>query len=122
MSGIRQVLLIEDDPDLRDELSAILIFKGYMVQSAGDGEEGLHKLKETRPDLVICDYNMPEINGGEVLRTIRGDPQNDHIPFILMSGSNPPENLDQFDHNFLAKPIQLDKLLTLIKNYTSKME
>lgn len=85
----KKILIIEDDKFLRRLIGQKLINEGYDILEAVDGEEGLKKVKEARPDLVLLDLILPGIDGFEVLAKLKSDPVTSVIPVIILS------NLDQ---------------------------
>lgn len=85
----KTILIIEDDKFLRGLISQKLIQEGYESLEAVDGEEGLKKVKEDKPDLVLLDLILSGIDGFEVLSRIKSDPVTSAIPVIILS------NLDQ---------------------------
>jgi DNA-binding response OmpR family regulator len=79
------VLLVEDQDGFRRIYQDVLNADGYFVLTATDGEEGLAMVKEKKPDLVLLDLGLPKIDGFEVLRRIREDPETKKIPVIIFS-------------------------------------
>lgn len=78
-----RILIIEDNPDLAFGLRATLEIEGYAVEVAPDGRRGLAGAQATRPDLIILDLMMPEMNGYQVLRTLRDD--GDQTPVLILT-------------------------------------
>ncbi len=112
-----KILVIDDEPILRDSLEVALKTSGYEVLTARTGEEGLARFKKENPDLVLLDHWLPGINGDEVLRKIKeGDAE---IPVIIMTAQGSIEmavslmKMGAFD--FLVKPFELDQIEDLIK-------
>jgi two-component system alkaline phosphatase synthesis response regulator PhoP len=68
-----KILVVDDDPDIIDALDVLLQGEGYEVITAGDGEEGLLRIKEESPDLIILDLLMPKLDGYGVCKTLRED-------------------------------------------------
>ena len=78
------ILIIDDEKAIRKTLSEILSYEGYKIDEAGDGEEGLRKVKEKEYDVILCDIKMPKIDGIEFLeKTKETHPD---IPIIMISG------------------------------------
>jgi CheY-like chemotaxis protein len=80
------ILVIEDSRFLRLALERILIKAGYHVVAVGDGQEGLLRAQDKRPDLILLDMMLPTLEGTEVLRQLKEDPITNHIPVIVLSG------------------------------------
>ena len=82
-----KILVVDDDPDIREAISAVLEAHSYQVITACDGEEGLGKLKEERPDLLILDLLMPKMDGFAVLKELQ-DPRHSkygNIPILILT-------------------------------------
>ena len=77
---MKTILLIEDDADMRDNTAEILELANYRVLKAENGRRGIDIARKEKPDLVLCDIMMPELDGFEVLRAVRGHPATRHIP------------------------------------------
>ena len=82
-----KILVVDDDPDIREAISAVLEAHSHQVVTARDGEEGLSKLKEERPDLMILDLLMPRMDGFAVLKELQ-DPRRSkygNIPILILT-------------------------------------
>lgn len=82
-----RVLVVDDDSDKRELLKLALAVEGYEVHTAVNGREALDAIESLRPDLIISDVMMPEVNGFELTRQIRENPQTRYIPIILQSAA-----------------------------------
>ena len=83
--GKKKILLVEDDIDFADATKLILESKSYDVTVAHDGKEGLKKAQTTKPNLIILDVMMPEMDGYEVCAKLKSDPKYQHIPILLLT-------------------------------------
>ncbi|OGR90439.1 MAG: hypothetical protein A2992_01850 [Elusimicrobia bacterium RIFCSPLOWO2_01_FULL_59_12] len=114
------ILLIEDDPQAAGVLEPILISKGYSVTVARDGVEGLEKVRTNAPDLLLCDIDMPRLDGIEVCRNVKNDPTTRLIPVIMLTGFGDLENkiqaLQAGADEFLNKPYNSLELFTRINS------
>lgn len=112
-----RILCIEDEPDLREDLVLELTEAGYEVQSAGDGATGLVALTEYRPDLVICDIQLPRRSGLELLREVT-KPGGRRPGFLFLSAYSDRESRQQAADlgasHFLVKPVDYARLLELV--------
>ena len=81
----KKVIVVDDDRDFSLILKAKLEKNGFKVDVAHDGEEGLEKIKTSKPDVVVLDVMMPKKTGFEVCKELRSDPQFDEIPIILLT-------------------------------------
>ena len=119
---IRRVLVIEDEIPAREALVNLLQDEGFSVIGARDGQEGLESFVEFQPDIVVCDYYLPDINGLQVLRKIRQS-RNGATRFILLTaGMSDAENeraLKSEADSFLGKPVDLAQLQDALARTTS---
>ncbi len=84
----QSLLVVDDEADLAHGLAALLRARGYDVELARDGLEALERLaRDPVPDLVLLDYEMPQLDGEEVLRRLRRDPRTAHLPVLLATAS-----------------------------------
>jgi two-component system CheB/CheR fusion protein len=115
-----EIVLIEDKPDMRDMLAETLRLEGCEVRTAQDGHSGLNLVKVVRPDVVICDLGLPDIDGFGVARELRSDPSFASCRLIALSGFVQPEDVRRskeagFDAH-LPKPLRLDDLKQLLSD------
>lgn len=89
-----KILIIDDDPDLVESMRIVLENKKYKVVSASSGQEGIDKVKEENPDLIILDVMMPNMDGFEVSRAIKGCPGNKNIPILMLTAIKEKTGLD----------------------------
>ena len=89
------ILVIEDDKFLRELITQKLIKEGYEISEAIDGEEGIKKIKEEKPDLVLLDLILPGIDGFEVLSKMKEDLALAQIPVIILSNLGQKEDVER---------------------------
>jgi CheY-like chemotaxis protein len=114
-----KLLLVEDNEDNRDMLLRRLQRKGYEVIVAADGAEGVAKVQNEQPDLVLMDMSLPILDGWEAARRIKAQPDVRHIPVIAltahaMSGDR-EKALDAGCDDYDTKPIEMPRLLGKIE-------
>jgi DNA-binding response OmpR family regulator len=91
----KNILIVEDDKMLRELISKKLEKENYNISVAIDGEEGLKKIKEERPDLILLDLILPGIDGFEVLERIKQDPEINKIPVVILSNLGQKEEIEK---------------------------
>ena len=91
----KKILIIEDDKFLRKVINRKLLEGGYSVIEAIDGEKGLKAIKKERPDLVLLDLVLPEMDGFEVLAEMKKEPSLSKIPVIILSNLGEKEDIDK---------------------------
>ncbi|HYF30850.1 MAG TPA: sigma-54 dependent transcriptional regulator [Chitinophagaceae bacterium] len=116
------ILIIDDEKAIRKTLSEILSYEGYKIDEAGDGEEGLKKLKEKEFDVVLCDIKMPKVDGLEFLE--KSKEINADTPIIMISGHGTIETaveaVKKGAYDYISKPPDLNRLLITIRNAMDK--
>ncbi|MHB8578139.1 MAG: response regulator, partial [Dehalococcoidia bacterium] len=112
------VLVIDDDPVVRDLLQRALNQAGYTVETAASGADGLRRAKELRPAAITLDVLMPGMDGWQVLTALKADPELAHIPVIMLTMLDDRELGYALGATaFLSKPVDREKLLALLKQY-----
>ena len=92
---MKNILIIEDDEFLRGLINKKLLAEGFNVISAVDGEEGIKKAKEQKPDLILLDLVLPNIDGFEVLEKVKTDPDVSAVPVIILSNLSQKEDISK---------------------------
>ena len=116
---MNKILLIEDNADVRENTAEILELSGYEVTVASDGKEGLEKLKDYKPNLIICDIMMPGLDGYGVLHIVSKNPSTAHIPFIFLTAkvekADIRKGMNQGADDYLTKPFDDIELLGAVE-------
>lgn len=115
MSKLR-ILLVDDEVSGTEVLGLILTEGGFKVTMAADGREAMARLDEAAPDLLVTDFMMPVMNGGELVKAIRATVRYHQLPVLLMSGA-PEAALQRYGvghQRFLRKPFALDEFLVAV--------
>ena len=114
-----KILIIEDEPETRRNLATILRLEKYNVLDAQNGRNGAELARRERPDLILCDVMMPELNGYEVLEALRADPATVTIPFIFLTAKGEKNDvrngMDLGADDYLTKPVAKPDLLRAIQ-------
>jgi two-component system, cell cycle response regulator DivK len=114
-----RILVVEDNEENRDALSRRLPRRGFEVLFAADGKAGVEMAKTEKPDLVLMDMNMPELDGWEATRQIKADPAAQNIPVIALTAhamtGDRERALEAGCTDYHTKPVEFPKLLAQIE-------
>lgn len=123
-----RILLVEDQPTLRQLVSEVLELSGYQVTVTGDGQKALELLQSGTfmPDLILSDLLMEPIGGAQLLESVRGDWWMRDIPFIMMTGQDQiaelaPELRQEID-GYITKPFGIKDILTAVQQRLAKSQ
>ena len=112
-----QILVVDDEPAVRDSLDRALRLEGYKVELAADGAEALSALDSDSPDAIVLDLMMPRVDGFEVCRRMRA--AGDRTPVLVLTArdgvSDRVKGLDAGADDYLVKPFALDELLARLR-------
>jgi DNA-binding response OmpR family regulator len=115
----KKILVIEDEADLRANVSRFLKAEGYEVAAAANGAAGVESAIAEMPDLIVCDITMPEMDGFGVLFTLRENVSTSKIPFIFLTASTRTYDrqwgVELGANDYITKPFKLEELLTAIR-------
>jgi CheY-like chemotaxis protein len=109
------VLLVEDDRDIRDAVSAVLEAEGYTVLTAGNGQEALAILERGLPCVVLLDLMMPIMNGWDFMAEVKKRRGLDDLPVVVVSAYS--ERKAEGVRRVLKKPLDVSQLLTAVADY-----
>jgi two-component system cell cycle response regulator DivK len=119
-----RILIVEDNERNLKLVRDLLQVKGYETLEANTGSEGLRLVREQRPDLVLMDIRLPDMDGSEALAAIRGDPSLAGIPVIAISASVMPDEQERIARSgfdaFIAKPINVNAFLSTVQRILEK--
>ncbi|MCA9922119.1 MAG: response regulator [Anaerolineales bacterium] len=114
-----KILVVDDDPNVRVLLRQMLALRGFEVIEAEDGIDALAKVEEAKPDAVVLDVMMPDVDGITVCKRLRSQPQTVNLPIIMLSGKVHPEAIEEGFQagadRYLRKPIPLADLIATIR-------
>lgn len=114
---MKTILLIEDNNDILENLKEYLEIEGYKILMATNGKNGVALARESKPDLIICDVLMREMNGHEVLRLLLETSETKEIPFIFSTSMS--EKIDKTESlalgadDYITKPFEPESLLKM---------
>ncbi len=112
-----RILLVEDDPGIRQGIADFLAFEGYGVDVAANGDEALAYLRGARPGLLVLDLVMPVMNGPQLLVRIREEGLAQGVPVAIMTAAMPGASALPPADAYLTKPFDLDELLALVAKH-----
>ncbi|WP_168787677.1 response regulator [Paraburkholderia aromaticivorans] len=104
------ILLVEDEPDLLFVFQIVLEERGHRVRTARNGKEGLDIASRYLPDLIVTDWNMPEMDGEELCERVRLSPALASVPVAVLSARYPPAEKNFLWNAFLLKPVDVETL------------
>ena len=110
----KRVLVVDDEPMLREAVADALRDEGYVALEGSDGREAVELFTSERPDLVLMDVMMPVLDGRQAVAQIRSVQPHPPTPIVMMSAAVGPELLDSSIAGYLAKPFDLDHLVDLV--------
>jgi len=119
-----KLLLVDDEPGLREAVEAYLEDEGFIVEVASNGNEGWDLLEQEPPDLVITDIMMPQVDGYQFLQKLREDPRYKGLPVILLTAKG--MTADRIKGHeagcdaYVSKPFDPDELVAIVKNLLSR--
>ena len=112
------ILVIDDNEDYRAGFIQVLEFEAYTILEAENGLIGLEMIREYSPNLILCDMDMPVMNGIEVLTAVKADPIYAKIPFLIITGHRDEQTLkksrDLGIEAYLTKPIAIPEFLSTV--------
>ena len=117
------ILVLEDDPWVQTLLKKQLSSHGFKVTIAGDGLDGLMKLETLKPDLMICDVMMPNLDGMEFVKAVKSNMETQRIPVIFLTAKSDPrsmiDGINVGARFYVTKPFQIEDLLSKIRRALS---
>jgi len=118
MASKQRILIVEDNLDNLHIYTAILEFRGYQVLTAKDGPEGLRRVREDKPDLVLMDVSIPGIDGWTVTRSLKGDPATAGIPIIMLTAhalaSDRQKAYESGANGYISKPADPGSVVSIV--------
>jgi CheY-like chemotaxis protein len=118
----RKVLVADDEQAITELVAFALEIEGFQVIQAPDGLEALRLVKEERPNLAMIDIMMPGMDGREVSRRIKDNPETASIPVLLFSAAPNPDIADAKADGFMPKPFDVNQLVEAVRQYIQKVK
>ena len=122
----KKILIVDDEEDILHFLELVLKERGYQVLTAGSGREAIEKARRARPDLVLLDIMMPQMDGWEVLKLLRVDEATAAIPVAMVSARTDPrdrvQGLQEGAVDYICKPFALEDLLAKVESIFAQID
>jgi len=126
MTTKKKILVVDDEDDILNFLELVLQEKGYEVLTAGGGQEALTQAQMAKPDLVLLDIMMPQMDGWEVLKLLRVDDETANVPVAMLSARTDAQDrvqgLQEGAVDYIFKPFSLEDLLNKIESIFGQAE
>src|SRR5262245_23687455 len=123
---MKKILVIEDEPEMRRNITTLLRYYQYAPIAAENGRQGIETAKREKPDLILCDVMMPELDGYGVLQALQMDASLARIPFIFLTAKGEKEDLRSGMNlgadDYLTKPVANDDLVRAIETRLRRSE
>ncbi len=121
-----KILVIEDEAPIREKIVAVLRYENYEVIEAANGREGVISTRKNRPDLIICDVLMPDMNGYSALAALRDEPETSVIPVIFLtaaaSRADMRKGMELGADDYITKPYTVEELLAAVRTRLERLE
>jgi DNA-binding response OmpR family regulator len=121
---MKNVLIIEDNQDVRENMAELLELENYKVNTAEDGEKGVEMARLLKPDIIICDIMMPKLNGYDVLLRLMEDKTTASIPFVFLTAKTERidvrKGMNLGADDYLIKPFEESELIAVIASRLKK--
>lgn len=119
-----KLLLVDDEPGLRDAVQAYLEEEDFQVRVASNATEGWELMQQENPDLVITDIMMPQVDGYQFLKQLRGDPRYQSLPVVFLTAKGmTADRIQGYEAGvdaYLPKPFDPDELVAIVKNLLTR--
>jgi len=116
-----EILIVDDEPNIILSLEFLMKKEGYDVRTASNGEEALHAIKESKPDLVLLDVMMPCVDGYEVCESVRSDPEFNDVRIVMLTAKGREvereEGLALGADDYVTKPFATRDLVDKVREF-----
>lgn len=123
---MKKILIVDDSEYILESTSVLLTLEGYEVYTAMNGEEGYQKALEILPDLILCDIQMPIMDGYTLLEKIRSNPKTEFIPFVFLTAFGEKQNIREGmirgADDYITKPFTHQELIEALNTQWKKIE
>lgn len=118
----KKILVVDDDPDIRELIVMTLESEGYKVSGLGNGQAVVDTVQQTQPDIVLLDVQLGDRDGGDICRELKEQPATHDIPIIIISANHGWQTLEEKQceaDDFLAKPFDLTELVDHVRRFAA---
>ena len=118
----KKIVLVDDDPDIREIMTMILESEGYLVVGLDNGLDALDTIRKVRPDIVLLDVMLGDVDGRDICKALKQQPATQTIPVIIVSASHGWHTAHEKNcgaDNYLAKPFDITDLVSRVKLYAA---
>ena len=123
---MNSILIIEDDASYRKSIKLILEIEGFVVRTAEKGADGIAMIREKRPNLILCDIMMPNMDGHSVLKLLKSDSTTADIPFIFLTAlgerADVRRGMNEGADEYLSKPFSSEELVAAVTGRLHRFE
>jgi DNA-binding NarL/FixJ family response regulator len=123
---MKKILVIEDEPEMRRNITTILRLEGFAPVAAENGRRGVEAANKEKPDLILCDVMMPELDGYGVIKALHNEPATMNIPFIFLTAKGERTDIrggmNLGADDYLTKPVDKADLLRAIRTRLSRAD
>lgn len=118
MAG-KKILIVDDEPDFAQLLVFDMKKRGFDVATAANGEEGLRKIAEIKPDLIVFDIKMPKMDGYSFVKNVKKDPEMKNVPMIALTSFEPMREMFEMEgvNDYFVKSARMEALFTAINKH-----
>lgn len=118
---MKRVLVMDDDASILEAIEEALSYQNFQVKSIDESQMALKIAIEYKPDIILLDYLVDDVNGGEICHQLKSNPDTRHIPVIIMSGAPRVfESLGDYGCNsFIPKPFSLNELINTLQKFSA---
>jgi DNA-binding response OmpR family regulator len=120
----RSILIVDDEEDVLDLLQLVFETSGFTVRRAANGKAAVSSAYESPPDVILLDVMMPEMDGWQVLRTLKGDERTRHIPVVMLSARAERRDkmigLQEGAEGYIAKPFSPAEVVREVQSFLER--
>lgn len=118
----KQILVVDDDQDIREIIMMILEGEGYGVSGLDSGKGVVNTISQTHPDIILLDVQLGDMDGRDICKTLKEEPETRDIPIIMISATHGWQGLREKQcqaNDFLAKPFDISELVAHVNRYAA---